>query len=333
MRTLILGSSREAATSLGCNCVALSTGEWEIITSYQSSCAEWSKVPNVKKVTTYQDLKEEESESKIGLVLEVVAATFFEKPWVKARLEKSDHLIFITSSPVTFVPKTLYSSFHQIFVVKTGVPDKQSQYHTLFVDAKKHPFPVFKSTLKALENNHYLSISPDGTSITTGTWIASKVEPVESKVTGTIEKVTAPTPKVEPKVTGTIPTVTGTLPKVTGTIPNSPMPTPLEKKKPDQIVLPENMMELWVCFTAQPRKSEPSMLSTAITMFEEMLSNDLLLSMFNNQVSHHRDEEKQSVSIYFQVYKQRQDLFVALMMNVLQSLRMSHTISQGYIMI
>lgn len=56
-------------------------------------------------VTAYKDMKDDETNSAEGLVIEAMAASFFEKHWVKRRLAHSRDLMVVTSSPLTVMDK------------------------------------------------------------------------------------------------------------------------------------------------------------------------------------------------------------------------------------
>jgi len=344
MRILIAGSNRAANTALATHCVSDAPGNWEVISSYQASCTEWEKLPNVTKVTSYHDLKDGEADDSQGLVLEVVAASFFEKSWVKTRLASATDLIMVTSSPVAYIDKAVLHTFHQVLLTKSTTPEKQAQYHTLFIDVKKIPFVTFKKAVKALEDHHYLSVAADG-SITTGSWTeapsqdhglaatvsktASKLESKTGSKPGLQVSASSYVSQVQAQAVDTAEKKTATPAVNEGKSPPDVVP---RQNRPSNVEVADGVTELWICFTAQSRKKTKDMLDHAVTMFEDMLSNDLLISMFSTAF-HEKHEEDQSVSVYFQVYKQRQDLFVALMMNILQSLRSSHVITNGSIVI
>lgn len=331
MRTLIVGSNRGINASLAVHKVGESNVHWEVISSYQASCSEWKTLPNVDKVTCYQDLKDNEPDETKGLVLEVVASSFFEKTWVKSRLSSEVNLVVITNAPVSYLDKSLFPTFHNVFITRTNSSEKQGQYHALFVNVKKHHFPDFKKSVKSLTDFQYLSVAPDGTLEKMGwTGMASSAPepPVSSHPGNIVPKAVRVTNTSEEQKHAPVVPQPNIKPQVLSSRKAPPEPVPSDLKRPKNVEVKENVSELWLNFSVKPSESGENTLDKAVTAVETMLSTDMLISMFTCAY-HEKHPDTNSGTFYFQVFERRQDLFVALVVNMLQSLRVNHVIQHG----
>jgi hypothetical protein len=356
MRILVTGSS--SATKLGIHLLRKTNLQWHVITSFQTSCRDWENSPNVHKVLQNSHLSDTDViDPDQPLVIEVIALSFFERSWVKEYLQTAKNLIVIVSSPIHFMDKTLLSTFDRLLINKTLSPEKQSQYYTLFVDTKSMTNTEFKKIIKALDEKQYVEIKSGLVNVIQ--W----VDPCDKKIDDlSVDKTTniplkglVPAIKKEPDLQvlpsdyclsnsspvkkvgeeekvgkSSVDTVSKEKIGVEGKTFESKV---VKSKSITGTPVPDNVSELWITFT--PTGENPQDLTSlemdeCISSFEEMVSNDLIISMFSTTC---KKRTKNNVEFYFHVYKQRQDLFVALMMNILQSLRAGNLITTGSVMI
>jgi len=318
MRILVTGSSFGA--KLGMHLVQKTNFSWSVITSFHNSVNDWMKCTNVLKVQLNSQLTEKDVfDANEPLVIEVIALSFFEKTWVKEFIKSAKNLILIVSSPLHLLEKSFFEKstetgkFNRLLVTKTTSTDKQSQYYTSFVEPTSMTLTEFKKILRALEDQQYVEIQNGLVKIIQWGVDKPKVPNKDTKPQQQLEETKeAPT---ELKVVEE---------KKDSERNNEPNKVLLEKSISSTVV-PMDMSEFWVMFSPDTSIKD---IEYCITAFEDMISNDLLTSMFSTTC---KKKTKSHVEFYFHVHKQRQDLFVALMMNILQSLRSNNIISIGSI--
>lgn len=308
MRILVVGPSSPLNTSLACHVLRTlksserSAVEWNVVTSYQNAIDSYQSCPNVASVTAFKDLKDDETDSGQGLVVEVLAASFFDKAWVKQRLRESSDLLVIASSPVTLMDRSVLESFDRVYLTKTTAADKQSQYFTLFADTGKQSFTDFKKTLKGLSTNQFARVT-----LTQGKPGRLEVEtytPLWESPTNEAKASAAPT--AAPAKERPAPTV-----------------VPAPERPPGEKVA-SGSVELWLTMTV----ARDVALDDVVLNLRAMLGNELIASMLHKSLYHPLADEHR-LNVYLQVFEQRQDLFASLALNMLQSLRGSGIITQG----
>lgn len=291
MRVLVVGSTSLPNTNVACHVIGSSPEyKWDVVSSFQTSIDQWSGCPNVVKVTAYKDMKDGECDPTRGLVIEVKAASFFEKPWVKQRIANAKDLVIVTSSPLGTLEKPVLDSFDKVCISKTSAPDKQMQYYTLFADPTKQTAAEFKKVIKDLASDQFALLEkPDRV--------------LQIKTFTTAWSV----PTAEKKIS---------------------VPKGGEHTDKPADGLNDGCVELWLCLTVSPGVQ----LDQAVTELQSMLGNDLIVSMFSKSM-YRKHEDDHSVSVYMQVFQQRQDMFSALALNMLQALRASSIITKGSIVV
>jgi len=313
MRTLIVGPGIPANLARGFSLLSHEKpGTWEVVSSYKQSCDKWVTSHAVDRVTSFHDLKDYEPDESMGLVIEVVAQSFYEKPWVKAQIKSAKDLLILCASPVTFLDKETLASFQKVYATKTVVSDKQTQYYSVFVNADTMSFGDFKKMLRTLEVDQCVEISEGGKKVQVVTIpTAAPLEHVERKQRPEREKQERA--NVEKKVAAVIDMPTG---------------AGEHRDKPDKVELTDACSELWISL----KPAADVTLADAVASLESMMRNDLIVSMFALTVYKTHPEDG-TISVYVQVFLQRQDLFVALILNMLQSLRSSGVIDRGSIVV
>lgn len=335
MRILITGSLSDIKLAEYLLTIPKHQGyQWNVITSYQTDCSLWQNNKSVKQVHQATHMKDTDQVAVTDpLVIHVMARSFFDKLWVQNYLQNAQNYIIMVSAPIHYFEKALLSRFDQILITRTLSADKQAMYHNLFINEKLQNLADFKKLLKTLTEYQYVEIV-DGRTIL-HTWYV----PQESKTT--IVATTLPigatptialnptpvansTPMASPSPVATAPVVvtTTTTSSKSETKPNPPPEVKLlseENKNPAIAV-----SELWVTFTLNEdvKKFE--------SMFNAMLENELILSMIS---SARQKTYLPHIEYYFHVYKDRQDLFVALLFNMIQTLRDQKMIKTGAIVV
>jgi hypothetical protein len=142
MRLLVVGASgvkqREVVATL------LGDSHWVVVTSYKPSVEEWAKTKGVDTATAVKRfLKAPEASDARGYILEVVAPSFFEQPWVKTFVETYPKLIVIASALLP-LGKNVQSQFDRVLISATTSPAKVQEYHALLLDAVQTPLTTLK---------------------------------------------------------------------------------------------------------------------------------------------------------------------------------------------
>lgn len=159
-RILILGSQKNSNIIL--DLIKNSKKKWNIIYSYQDRKQFYEGNENViNKTYAYKDIKGKNIETlkdiNIPLVIDnVIAPTFFDLDWVKNQIKMNPDLILVTSAPHKNIEENIRKQFDMILFSQTDSVELQTQYHTLYMDAKKCDFKVFSKQLSSLEKNQYL---------------------------------------------------------------------------------------------------------------------------------------------------------------------------------
>jgi hypothetical protein len=94
----------------------------------------------------------------------------------------------------------------------------------------------------------------------------------------------------------------------------------MQLNQPDDVSKTGNTLDVWVCIYSDD--------TTALSQFKVMIGNEIIKSMYHT-VSF--QDNTGSLLFYFQVRKDRQDLFTSLVMNSLRALRTSSLITKGCI--
>lgn len=316
MRVLVVGPGTALNTALACHVLRTlrtSPVQWHVITSYQSSVDLYQACPGVTNVTAFKDLKDDETPPDQGLVMEVLATSFFEKTWVKQRLKDGHDVLVVATSPVTLVDKSVLDTFDCVYISKTLAADKQSQYYTLFADTAKQSFTDFKKTVKGLATNQYARIQMEHGR-------PSKFE---------VESYPALWDQVGPASAASVAPVAPAV-AVTGTVaPTTPVAVRhVERPSQAEPVSNTGRVEVWLCLTVAAGVARDDV----VTNLKAMLSKDLLASMMH-QVLYTTSEDSRRVDVYVQVFEIRQDLFVSLAFNILQALRGVSLITQGALVV
>lgn len=320
MRVLVVGPTTSINASLACHVLRVLKSEcpgvvWNVITSYQTSLDLYQACPNVTSVTAFKDLKEDEVDQGQGLVIEVLASSFFEKSWVKQRLREGSDLVVVSSSPVTSMDKSLLATFDRVYMTKTTAADKQSQYYTLFVDTAKHSFGEFKKLIKGIATNQYARVNMEHghpSQIEVETYVAAWEKPVQDASIATVSAVGGAAPAAAAAATPA----------------SRPKAVTVDRPSAAEAVAQTNRVELWLCMTTAPNVA----LDDVVVNLKAMLGNELIASMVH-QLLYSKDDGTRRVDVYVQVFEQRQDLFASLALNILQSLRGAGIIAQGSLVI
>jgi len=307
MRILLLGSSPSENNYFASRLLSKSKSSWTVVSSYEASRILWANVKSVTKITEPKAVDEAPNTDNCGLVIEVVGSSFFEKNWVKEKLKNLENLLVLSTNPAVLDKEW---KFDKTFVCKTVSGEKQMQFHSLYIDEKTTALLEFKKVVRSLAKNQYLDVVHGKYTV-----LELPEEPEEKKekpIVSVDSTVTEkPKPKTEEKVgQGSAPVSQNVLPKYS------------IMTKPDNMVVEENATEVWLHFVPRDKQIED-----CIGAFEEMLSNNLILSMFSQ--AYHERLADGSVSVYFQVYLQRQDLFFAFVLNMLQTMKSNHLITHG----
>lgn len=316
MRCLIVGSSPVLNTSLACHLVRTwpdASIKWQVITSYQSSIASYTACDSVASVMAYKDLGSEEPSrtASSGWLWEVVANSFFEKAWVKQRLREtssdSGDLLVVSPSPLNYLDKAVLSRFDRVYLTKTGISDKQTQYYTLFADSSTVSFDVFKKLLRDLATNEYAFI----------TYTGGQPGPFTKKQYVAVWEAGAAATAVAATTTTT---------RRAAVV--APEPVPAVARPEVVTAVDAGQVELWLSLQVKPSVT----LEDVVTNMRAMLGQELIATMLHTQL-YQTHAETHRVQVYVQVFEHRQDLFASLALNMLQSLRQSGLVLQGALVI
>ena len=351
MRILIVGSSVAANFEIAKHFLNDSNVTWDVSCSYQETLEKWSELSMVKK-TYAASLKTKPEIMTEGHIFQVQAGTFYNKEWVKYELANAAQLMVLTSTPSQLGPRETLK-FDRIFVAKTISPEKASQYFHQFILPKSGVTEKdFKQMVKNLDfsTNEYVDVTSGSPvrhpkseiksdiSILPSDYLVSrpredllgrKTEDLVSrpredllKPKGDVlkpakELIRIEEIKAEEKIREDDKVVTITA------IRSENDPTNF-KIRPNKVVIKENTSEIWIVLTPTVDSAE------TVNILEDMLSNQLLTSMFDKAF---HEVLQSKISVYFQVFKHRQDLFVALLVSILQALRARGVISDGFLVI
>lgn len=291
MRILVLGSNRLKNLDLATSLLEESALTWEVISSFTESHTRWKKQKSVSNVFSTKELKEEATELKqAGLVLELFSTACLDKPWLKTKLSKSAHLVVVLSNAQVLEPE-VRTTFDRVFMTKTPTLERVIQYHFLYVGDGKLDLKQFKLLNKNLTPGQHLQLLPGD-------------QPTVQTVQKASDLVPSPTDYAPPQLA---------VPKVAAAAP----PASNSKSK-DRAPLAENCIELNI----KGKLCADKTLNDGKTALQDLLGNALLQAMIHTVF--YNEFVKGEMTVYFQIKSQRQDLFVALMFNVLQSLKMTH---------
>lgn len=338
MRILLLGSSPAENNHFASRLLSKSKTSWTVVSSYEVSRQSWANVKSVTKIIDTKNVDEAPNTENCGLVIEVIGASFFEKNWVKERMKHLENLVVLCTNPAVLDKEW---KFDKTFICKTVSGEKHIQYHTMFIDAKTTALLEFKKVVRSLGKNQYLDVlngkytilelpeDPEEkkekppVSIDSVNESCTRVRPVNESCTrlgpmnescqrlGPMNESCTRLRDTEERVVNEQKTESAKmLPKYSIMV------------KPNELVVAENVSEVWIHFVPKEKQLEDCILA-----FEEMLSNRLILNMFT-QAYHDRLSDG-SVSVYFQVHLHRQDLFFAFVLNMLQTMKANHLISHG----
>lgn len=323
MRALVVGPTTTLNTSVACHVlrtlhITSPHVVWNVVTSYQLSLDAYQACANVRNVTAFRDLKDEETDDSQGLVIEVLASSFFDKAWVRERLRTAPHLLVVTTSPVTFMDKTVLASFEQVYLSKTAAVDKQSQYFTLFADATAMSFVEFKKAIKGVATNQYGRVVMEQGK-------PGRLEVCDYSPLWDMPGAAATTTTVTTRTPG--PTALKERPPAAVPPPPSPVPPRSSGavERPPDTVVEAGRVELWLSMTLHPDCTA----ETVVDNLRTMLGNTLIESMLQTILYDTSAIKDHRLHVYVQVFEHRQDLFVSLAFNVLQSLRLASFITQG----
>lgn len=307
MRTLVTGSIGTDAIRIASAVVTDSKeAGWTVISSFQSSLDQvWSTHAQVKVSHAAKDAKDVVPDPNTPFVLEVTSSSSLPgKPWFKARFTSAVSTVVVCPNPISCIDRECLAAFDTVMITKTPQLDRISQYYTLFVSPKKD-FADFKRELKAISNGSYMTVSNKGNTLTTkalaGTTPTPQSTPAPPAATLIKDRTDEPTTKDE-HVDGS-------------TLKDDPTTT-----------------ELWVCLTVNPKVT----LTDAIGEFQTMLSNELIVSMLSankKDNAYKTDSKDHTVSVYVRVIQRRQDLFSAILVSMLQSLRAADIIVKGSLVV
>lgn len=240
MRILILGSNRVTTSRLAVLCQKTIDKPWQVVSSFENCKNFWKGVPNVDSVVSAVDFKENNT---INLIVDNVIAKSFYTDTTQL-VDRCENLIVATADPISTMDKKTLDNFDKIMVSKTTGVDKQSQYYTLFVDAKGIEFKGFKTDLAKLKNLEYLEISSVG---------KLSYPFTDGSKTLTENKLDVP-PEVQ---------------QVVDSLQNLKLVAPTEIQKPD------NTIEMWVCIHVNDK-------TATLTKFKTMIGNDIVKCMYHS---------------------------------------------------
>jgi len=343
MRILLLGSSPTENNYFASRLLSKSKASWIVVSSYEASRLLWANVKSVTKITEPKAVDEAPNTDNCGLVVEVMGTSFFEKNWVKEKIKNMENLLVLSTNPAVLDKDC---KFDKTFICKTVSGEKQIQYHTLYIDAKTTALMEFKKVLRSLGKNQYLDVVNGKYTVLE---LPEDPEEKKERPAVSVDRIGNQSPRsvdrignrqgseslqdsrrgsdnivsgseiVRPKTVNNAEEKVGqaSVPVSAALLPKYSIMT-----KPEKIVVEENVSEVWLHFV--PREKQ---IDDCIGAFEEMLSNNLILSMFTQ--AYHERLSDGSVSVYFQVYLQRQDLFFAFVLNMLQTMKTNHLITHG----
>lgn len=158
MRILVVGLTGQANLALVKELLNPTTLKWDVITSFKPSMESWEKEPWVSSTTQFKNLKAAPARLGTGLIFEVVAASFFEKPWVQQELKTNPHLIVITGNPIG-LGKDVCARFDRVYLTPTKSQVKIQEFYQLLIDATTVDLEAFQSTLRSLGPEQYVNAS------------------------------------------------------------------------------------------------------------------------------------------------------------------------------
>ena len=328
MRLLLLGSSPAENNHFASRLLSKSKTSWTVVSSYEVCRQSWANVKSVTKIIDTKNVDEAPNTDHCGLVIEVIGASFFEKNWVKERMKHLENLVVLSTNPAVLDKEW---KFDKTFICKTVSGEKHIQYHTMFIDAKTTALLEFKKVVRSLGKNQYLDVLNGKYTVLE---LPEDPEEKKEKPPVSIDSINESSTMVRPTnescqrlrpTNESCTRLTDTDERVTSeqkTESAKMLPKYSIMVKPNELVVDENVSEVWIHFIPKEKQLEDSILA-----FEEMLSNRLILNMFT-QAYHDRLSDG-SVSVYFQVHLHRQDLFFAFVLNMLQTMKANHLISHG----
>lgn len=307
MRVLILGTTKSTTTKLGELCkstIDTGTEKWTVVSSLTVCRKLWDKCDNIKEVV-------EPSNTSLTLpnnnfILDrVLSPIFYSDNHNVQMIGESKNMIIMCSSPISYIKKEILTTFDKILISKTVGVDKLSQYHTLFADVTKCSFDDFKTKLKPLKDHTYMVIDPS-----TGE-LSSPFTAVEEKGN---DKSLDESKKDTLKPPSEVEAITSALSNMSMDVKNIPK-------------LKDTDVEVWAALYFNSLKGEPTSEKTkSVDHFKKILGNTLIRSMTSYGSYEDRDD---SCLFYFQVREVRHDIFIALLSNILGSLKSSGMISRG----
>jgi len=285
MRILILGTNRDHNLDVACHLLESSALTWDAISTFVKSTKRLGEQKVVKNVFSGKSLKGDELKQE-GLIVELFAATCLEIAEVKAKVEKSAHLILLVSNP-QLLEIDLRKKFDRVFLTKMPVGEKLVQYHVWYMNEKLIELKTFKAAVKNLESGQYLDLTGGAIKLETRTVVAVDLTPSPSDYV-------LPAPKVK-------------------VVAERQIPTNLAARQ--VIPVPADCIELQLKFRVVATKSA----ADGIKALETMLGNSMVEVMI--QAAFYDKVSDLDVSVYLQVKLVRQDLFVSLLFNMLQTMK------------
>lgn len=147
-RKLVVGSSPVNNAMLVCSILESESAPATVITSYSNSVLLYKQCPRVTQVVTYKDFDEKTIAENGTVVVDVLASSFLDHPYVK-RIVK----LIVVSTMIC--NKEGYSD---VFIGKTIGAKKQQLYYSAFVDHSKQTFEAFSAAVKSLASNQYMTV-------------------------------------------------------------------------------------------------------------------------------------------------------------------------------
>lgn len=268
--------------------------KYNVVTSFQAHVDAWQKFgPPVDQVKTYVSLGDFQNPTEEGLIVEVLAAAFYAKPWVQTALASSQDLVVLSTSP------NVCKNLDWVVMNKVTARDKIGMFHACLVDGAKMTLQAFTDLMLSLQPHEYLVMDKDK---------------VPRKV-GVSKPTAAVVPKAPTIDSKSRPLTDAKLQKANSA---KPLFTPAKAK---QGPLPPHTQELWVTVRADDLK-------TAMKPLAQLFQNPLVKARCR-QVHSQQHADKTHVDIYVRVLNQHADMLTAFVVAQLRALRLKGVISRG----
>jgi hypothetical protein len=293
MRILILGTTKGTVTKLCQQCFGHFGGEGCVVTTPELVGKLWKEEEakvSVQSTLTFQSSLARKS--KCLVVDRVTSAEFFARADVQAAVRACENVVVSAEVPLDVLSMDTVKLFDKVLISKTNGEAKLMQYFTLFVNPADFTFKDFKQEVASLKKLGYL-----------------EVDTKEHKMTNKFVDSAVPAGKLHSDVAVT---------SITEGLGNMFV----EERPQAAPPLGDNMLEAKVVL--QKARHDGS----ALESFRSMIGADILKNMYTVALVDEKCK-KDHLVFYFQVRRERSDLFTAMVVNILRALKESKTITFG----